>query len=104
MYTKIKSPLWIIVIGCAFYITVALIYSEKYQIPALVAILIFDLIIILSTMVPKATDAECKKYEKWMDEEKESDTSDTAFCHGAAIAKFTVIWVSSKNVFKCPKI
>ena len=102
MFTKIKSPLWIIVIGCAFYITVALIYSEKYQISALVAILIFDLIIILSTMVPKATDAECKKYEKWM--EPKEPKSDNDFCHGIAIAKFTVIWVSSKNVFKCPKI
>ena len=102
MFTKIKSPLWIFVIGCAFYITVWLIFSKKYEIPALVAIFIFDLIIILSTMVPKATDAECKKYEKWMNEKP--DDFENAFCHGMLFVKINVISVSSKNVAKCPKI
>ena len=96
MFAKIKSPLWIIVIGCAFYVTV----WKKYEIPALVAIFIFDLIIILSTMVPKATDAECKKYDEWF-EPRDGATEG----QGMIIAKLTVIWVSSKikNAVKCPK-
>ena len=99
MFTKIKSPLWIIVIGCAFYITVGLIFSKKYEIPPLVAIFIFDLIIILSTMVPKATEAQGKKYGEWFEIPE----------IGMGIQKrlpylLTVMSVSSKNVFKCPKI
>ena len=89
MFTKIKSPLWIFVIGCAFYITVWLIFSKKYEIPALVAIFIFDLIIILSTMVPKATDAECKKYDQWIE-----PRNGTTEGEGMVILKLTVIWVS----------
>ena len=101
MFTKIKSPLWIIVIGCAFYTTVWLMFSKKYEISALVAIFIFDFIIISSTMVPKATDAECKKYDRWFEPRDGSKEGE-----GMIIAKLTVIWVSSKikNAVKCPKI
>ena len=94
MFTKIKSPLWIFVIGCAFYITVGLISSKKYEIPPLVAIFIFDLIIILSTMVPKATEAQGKKYGEWFEITRNWN----------GIAKLTVMSVSSNIVFKCSKI
>ena len=63
MNAKTKSPLWIIVIGCAFYITKCLIFNQYLiEIPAFVLIFIFDLMILLSTMVPKATNDECKRY------------------------------------------
>ena len=67
MDAKTKSPLWIIVIGCAFYITKFLIFNQYLiEAPVFVLIFIFDLIIILSSMVPQATVDECKKYWEWM--------------------------------------
>ena len=36
------------------------------QAPVVVLIFIFDLIIILSSMVPQATVDECKKYWEWI--------------------------------------
>ena len=68
MYAKVKSPLWIIVIGCAFYITKCLISLSwpLIGIPAFGLIFVFDLIIITSAMVPQATVDECETYWVWM--------------------------------------
>ena len=64
MDAKMKSPLWIIVIGFAFFIT--FYFWRLIGIPAFGLIFVFDLIIILSAMVPQATVNECKKYWEWM--------------------------------------
>ena len=93
MDAQIKSPLWILwifVIGCAFYIT--LMFSKKYEIPALVLIFIFDLIIILSAMVPKMTFDVFENYWEWIENllptNKRTDAS-------------WDILVSSKHFVKC---
>ena len=67
MDIKTKSPLWIIVIEIAFYITKGsmLMFTKcLIGIPAFGLIFVFDLIIILSAMVPQATADECKNNEK----------------------------------------
>lgn len=95
MNTKTKSPLWIIVIGCAFYIIKCLIFNQYLiDIPAYVLILIFDLMILLSAMVPKATDDECKRYWEWIGRRNGS----IRFVLGALLA------VSSKNVVNVQKL
>ena len=95
MNAKTKSPLWIIVIGCAFYITKCLIFNQYFiEIPAFVLIFIFDLIILLSAMVPKATDDECRRYWEWI----ECLGFVARFVFGASLA------VSSKNVVNVQKL
>ena len=67
MDTKTKSPLWIIAIEVAFYITKGsmLIFTKCLNgIPAFGLMFVFDLIIIISAMVPQATADECKNNEK----------------------------------------
>lgn len=60
-----KSPLWIIVIGFAFFFTLYL-SRPLTGISAFGLIFVYDLIIILSAMVPQATVDDCKKYCEWM--------------------------------------
>ena len=61
---KMESPLWIIFIEVAFYLTKGSMLIFTKCLNGIGLIFVFDLIIILSAMVPQATADECKNNEK----------------------------------------